>query len=328
MAKIRWLRTWPRKIAWFLCAMPALMTHGIAQDFPTSPVKIITQGAAGSGPDVVARVVFDQLGRQWNQQPVIVNAPGAGGSTAARQAGGASPDGYTLYMPAASSFIVMPEMFPTLPVDIFRDFTPVGFVAEQPFVIAVSPSLGVSTLSELVALSKKRPGEITYAANSRGTLPSLTGERLRTELGADFTFIPYPGAAAGLQDVMGGRVSMIIEGLGTLLGSIRSGAIKPIAMTWLKRLPDFPEIPTVAETIPGFNASGWFALLTPKGTPDAIVRKVNQDLKTALENSETQQKLETLATFARPMTPEQTAVFLHSEQQVWKPAVRAVGFSQ
>ena len=171
------------RVGWFVCAMSALMTQGFAQEFPARPVKIITQGAAGSGPDVVARVVFDQLGRQWKEQPVIINAPGAGGSTAARQAGAASPDGYTLYMPAASSFIIMPEMFPSLPVDIFREFIPIGFVAEQPFVIAVSPSLGVSTLAELVALSKKKPGEITYAANSRGTLPSLTGERLRTGLG-------------------------------------------------------------------------------------------------------------------------------------------------
>jgi tripartite-type tricarboxylate transporter receptor subunit TctC len=328
MGETRWRSAWVRNVACLVFATIAWMPQGVAQDFPTRPVKIITQGAAGSGPDVVARVVFDQLGRQWGQQPVIVNAPGAGGSTSARQAAAAAPDGYTLYMPAASAFIVMPEMFPNLPVNIFRDFTPVGFVAEQPFVVAVSPSLGVNSLAELVALSKKRPGEITYAANSRGTLPSLTGERLRTELGADLTFIPYPGAAAGLQDVMGGRVSMIIEGLGTLLGSIQSGAIKPIAMTWLKRLPDFPNIPTVAETIPGFNASGWFALVTPNGTPDAIVRKVNQDLKTALENAETRKKLEDLATFARPMTPEETGAFLRAEQKVWQPVVRAVGFSQ
>jgi tripartite-type tricarboxylate transporter receptor subunit TctC len=328
MGKMQRLSMRTRMVAWFVLVTTAWTAQAIAQDFPTRPVKIITQGAAGSGPDVIARVVFDQLGRQWGQQPVIVNAPGAAGSTAARQAGAASPDGYTLYMPAASSFIVMPEMFPTLPVDIFRDFTPVGFVAEQPFVVAVSPSLGVNTLPELVALSKKRPGEITYAANARGTLPSLTGERLRAELGADLTFIPYPGAAAGLQDVMGGRVSMIIEGLGTLLGSIQSGPIKPIAMTWLKRLPDFPQIPTVAETVPGFNATGWFALLTPNGTPGAIVSKVNKDLNRAVENAETRKKLEELATFARPMTPEETAAFLRAEQQVWKPVVRAVGFSQ
>ncbi|MGZ5811033.1 MAG: Bug family tripartite tricarboxylate transporter substrate binding protein [Xanthobacteraceae bacterium] len=298
-----------------------------AQDYPNKPVKIITQGAAGSGPDVVARIVFDQLSRLWGQQIVIVNAPGAGGSTAARQAATAAPDGYSLYMPAASAFIVMPEMFPTLPVNIFKDFTSIGFVAEQPFVIAVAPSLGVNSVAEFVALSKKKPGEINYAANSRGTLPSLTAERFRTETGADLTFIPYPGAAAGLQDLMGGRIAMIVEGLGTLMGSIQSGALKPIAITSLQRLPSFPDLPTVAETVPGFLATGWFALSAPVGTPDAIVRKVNQDLKTAVENPETRKKLADLATFVRPMSPEETTAFVRKEQDVWSATVRKVGFS-
>ena len=126
---------------------------------------------------------------------------------------------------------------------------------------------------------------------------------------------------------MGGRISVIIEGLGTLLGGIQSGAIKPIAVTWLKRMPNFPDIPTVAETIPGFTATGWFAVLTPNGTPDAIVRKINQDLKAAWKTPDTKKKLEDLATFGRPMTPEETAAFLRSERQVWNPIVRKVGFS-
>src|SRR5262249_37327712 len=183
-----------------------------AQEYPTRPVKLITQGAAGSGPDVVARIVFDQLGRLWGQQVVVINAPGAGGSTAARQAVSAPTDGYTLYMPAASAFIVMPEMFPTLPFDITPDFARIGFVAQRPLVMAVSPSLGSHLWAEVIWLSKKKAGEINYAANSRGTLSHLAAERFRAATGADLTFIPCPGAAAGMQDVVGGRVSMIVEG--------------------------------------------------------------------------------------------------------------------
>ncbi|MGZ5805369.1 MAG: Bug family tripartite tricarboxylate transporter substrate binding protein, partial [Xanthobacteraceae bacterium] len=145
--------------------------------------------------------------------------------------------------------------------------------------------------------------------------------------GADLTFIPYPGAAAGLQDLMGGRIAMIVEGLGTLMGSIQSGALKPIAITSLQRLPSFPDLPTVAETVPGFLATGWFALSAPVGTPDAIVRKVNQDLKTAVENPETRKKLADLATFVRPMSPEETTAFVRKEQDVWSATVRKVGFS-
>jgi hypothetical protein len=182
-------------------------------------------------------------------------------------------------MPAASAFIVMPEMFPTLPFDITRDFARIGFVAEQPFVIAVLPSLGTNSLAEFVALSKKKAGEINYAANSRGTLPHLTAERFRAATGADLTFIPYPGAAAGMQDVVGGRVSMIVEGLGTLMGGIQSGTLKPLAVTSLQRLPNFSDLPTVAETVPGFIATGWFALLAPAGTPEPIIRQVSRGLR-------------------------------------------------
>ena len=297
-----------------------------AQDYPTRAVKLITQGAAGSGPDVVARIVFDQLGRLWGQQVVVINAPGAGGSTAARQAVSAPTDGYTLYMPAASAFIVMPEMFPTLPFDITRDFARIGFVAEQPFVIAVSPSLGTNSLAEFIALSKKKAGEINYAANSRGTLPHLTAERFRAATGADLTFIPYPGAAAGMQDVVGGRVSMIVEGLGTLMGGIQSGTLKPLAVTSLQRLPNFSDLPTVAETVPGFIATGWFALLAPAGTPEPIIRQVSRGLRNVLETPEVKKKLADLATFTRPMSPEETSAFVRSEQETWKPVVRQIGF--
>jgi len=192
-----------------LCISVLLLVCGVAgyaaqaEDYPTRSVKLITQGAAASGPDVVARIVAEPLGRLWGQQVVILNHPGAGGSVAARQAASAAADGYTLYMPATSAFIVMPEMFPNLPFDLDRDFVRIGFVAEQPMVIAVSPSLGVNSLQDLIALAKARPGQILYAANARGTLPHLTAERFRKEAGIELRFVPYAGAAAGLQDLVG-----------------------------------------------------------------------------------------------------------------------------
>jgi tripartite-type tricarboxylate transporter receptor subunit TctC len=310
-----------------LALIGLVATPALAQDYPNRPVRLITQGAAASGPDVVARIIFDQLGKMWGQQPVIINAVGAGGSTAARQAHAAAPDGYTLYMPAASAFIVMPEVFTNLPFDMFRDFATVGFAAEQPFVIGVSPALGVNTLPELIALSKSKPGTLSYAANSRGTLPHLTVERIRLATGADLTFIPYPGAAAGLQDVVGGRIAMVVEGLGTLMGAIQGGTLKPIAVTSLKRLPSFPDIPTVSETIPDFIATGWFAVLAPRGTPDAIVRKVNADINKATEAPEVKAKFASLATFTYPMTPDETATFVKSERDAWQPVVKQVGFT-
>src|SRR5436309_7470122 len=255
-----------------LCISVLLLVCGVAgyaaqaEDYPTRSVKLITQGAAASGPDVVARIVAEPLGRLWGQQVVILNHPGAGGSVAARQAASAAADGYTLYMPATSAFIVMPEMFPNLPFHLDRDFVRIGFVAEQPMVIAVAPSLGVNSLQDLIALAKARPGQILYAANARGTLPHLTAERFRNEAGIELRFVPYAGAAAGLQDLVGGRISMIVESLGPFLGAIQGGSLKALAVASAQRLPNFPDLPTVGETIPGFIATGWFPLLAPAGT--------------------------------------------------------------
>jgi tripartite-type tricarboxylate transporter receptor subunit TctC len=299
-----------------------------AQDYPTRSVKLITQGAAGSGPDVVARIVAEPLGRLWGQQVVILNHPGAGGSVAARQAALAAADGYTLYMPATSAFIVMPEMFPNLPFDLDRDFVRIGFIAEQPMLIAVAPSLGVNSLADLIALAKARPGQILYAANARGTLPHLTAERFAKEAGIELRFVPYAGAAAGLQDLVGGRIAMIVESLGPFLGAIQGGSLKVLAVASAQRLPNFPDLPTVGETIPGFIATGWFPLLAPAGTPDGIVRKVGEDLRAVLDQPAVRQRLADLGTFARPMSPAETTEFIRREQELWRSVVKQIGVSQ
>jgi tripartite-type tricarboxylate transporter receptor subunit TctC len=321
----------PRSRLWvsvllFVCAVAGFAAH--AQDYPTRSVKLITQGAAGSGPDVVARIVAEPLGRLWGQQVVILNHPGAAGSVAARQAALAAADGYTLYMPATSVFIVMPEMFPNLPFDLDRDFVRIGFVAEQPMLIAVAPSLGVNSLADLIALAKARPGQILYAANARGTLPHLTAERFAKEAGIALRFVPYAGAAAGLQDLLGGRISMIVESLGPFFGAIQGGSLKVLAVASAQRLPNFPDLPTVGETIPGFIATGWFPLLAPAGTPDGIVRKVGEDLRTVLDHQGVRQRLADLGTFARPMSGAETTEFIRREQELWRPVVKQIGVSQ
>jgi tripartite-type tricarboxylate transporter receptor subunit TctC len=299
-----------------------------AQDYPTKPVRIITQGAAGSAPDVIARIVGDALSRLWGQQVLIVGRSGPAGAPAARAAASAPADGYTLYMPAASAFIIMPEMFPDLPFNLERDFVRVGFIGEQPMIIAAAPSLGVKTLPELVALTKQRPGQTFYAANARGTLAHLTAERFRAETGADLTHVPYPGFAAGLQDLIGGRIQVIVEGMSALHGAIQGGNVKALAVASAKRLPDLRDLPTVAERLPGFTATGWFALLAPAGTPQAVVDKVNADLNTILAQPDVQKRFHVLGMLMRPMTPQQTTDFIRSERNTWRPMVRQIGFSK
>jgi tripartite-type tricarboxylate transporter receptor subunit TctC len=310
-------------IALVISALPVC-----AQTYPERPVKLVTQGAAGSGPDVIGRIVTDHLSRLWRQQIVVINQPGAGGSAAARMAAAAAPDGYTLYMAATSTFLIMPEIFPTLPIDLERDFVRVGLMGEQPMIFGAAPPLGVTTLPQLIALSKEKPGQLLYAANARGTFPQLTVERLRKETGADLTFIPYPGAAAGLQDLMGGRISVIVESIGALAGAMQSGTIKVLAVASGKRLPNFPDLPTASETVPGFEAMGWFALLAPSGTPEAIVRQVNKDLLTVMDLPELRKSFQDLGTFVHLMSPEETTQFIRREQQTWRPIVRSLNLAQ
>jgi len=166
-----------------------------------------------------------------------------------------------------------------------------------------------------------------YAANNRGSFPHLAGEFFRTRAGIDLTFVAYPGAAAGLNDVRGGRVEMIVEGPAALTGALQTGAVKALAVTSASRLPNLPDVPAVAETMPGFSVVAWFALMAPAGTPEAIVRQVNRDLASVLRDSTLREKLETLGVYPRPMSTEETRDFIRLEQERWKPVIRQAGLT-
>ena len=299
-----------------------------ASDYPAKPVRLITQGAAGSGPDVITRIIATHLAKRWGQQVLVVNHAGAGGVVAGRAAATADPDGYTLYVPTITTFVIMPEIQPSLPFDLERDFAPIGFFAETPMMIAAAPTLGIKTLADLVRVAKSRPTELFYAANNRGSLPHLAGELFRARTGADLTFVPYQGVAAGLQDLMGGRIAVIVESVGALIGAVQSNSVTPLAVASATRLPSLPELPTVAETVPDFTAMGWFVLMAPRGTPDAVVRKVNEDLNAVLSESELRQRLQELGAFVRTMSPDETTTFIRREQERWRPLVRQVGLTQ
>lgn len=315
-----------------LCSIAMLSASAVSsnadpEEYPSRHVSIIIQTAAGSGPDVIARIVADRLSQNWGRPVVILNRNGAAGLVAVQPAAAAQPDGYTLYMPTSTALVILPETQQKMPVDFERDFVPIGLVSQSPMIIAVSPALGVDTLEQLIALAKKRPAEILYAANNRGSFPHLAGEFFRSQAGIELTFIPYLGAAAGLQDIMGRRVGMIIEGPSALSSALQAGSIKAIAVTSTTRLSNFPDLPTVAETIPGFRVVAWFALMARAGTPDPIVRRVSQDLLKILKDPEIKQKFETLGVYPLPMSPPEAAEFIHSERQLWKPVIKNVGLT-
>ncbi len=306
-----------------LLVMPVL--PALADDYPTKPVQMINQAAPGSGTDVLGRIVAEQMSQQLGQQFVIVNRPGAGGLIAAQAAAAAEPDGYTLYMPSSSALMVLPQTHPHLSFDFHRDFVSIGMVGTQPLLVAVSPKLGVSTLPELIALAKKEPGKILYAGNTPGTLPALTGDMLKQRADIDMTFVPYPGFAAGLTDLKGGRISVIFESLSALAPAVQDGSVKLLATASDARLSQFPDVPTVAETLPGFYATGWLALLARTGTPDPIVQKLSVALRASLADPGLKKKFADLATLPAPMTPAEMQAFIAREEKNWIPVVQKAG---
>src|SRR5262249_39043295 len=272
-------------------------------------------------PDVLGRMIANRLTQTWGQQLLMVNRLGAGGLLAAQAAVAADPDGYTLYQATTSSMLVLP-VTQKLPFDVTRDLTPISLMAEQPFFIAVAPSLGVSTLPELIALAKKRPGELLYVGGSRGGMPHLATELFRAKAGIELTFVPHPSVPQSLQDVIAGRISMIVEGMAGLAGAIQAGSIKPLAVTSGKRLRNFPDVPTVSEVIPGFSVTSWFALMAPTKTPPEIVQLVSRDLRAVVNQPELQQRFDTLGAVVHPTPPAETAEFIREQQNTWWPIVR------
>jgi tripartite-type tricarboxylate transporter receptor subunit TctC len=298
-----------------------------AEEFPTRPVKIIVQTAAGSSLDVMARLVAERLSQIWGQQAIVVNQAGAGGVIAARATAAAAPDGYTLFMAGASVFVVLPEIQRNLPFDV-NEFVPIGFVGEQPYAILASSKLGVSSLPELIALSKVQPGGLNSVAGTHGGLQHMTVEWFRSRSGANLNMVHYPGTAQALNDVITGRVPVMVQTLMPIAGVIAAGEVKLLAIAASARLATHPDIPTVSETIPGFISGGWSILVAPHGTPPDIVRKVNDDLRTVLARPELIKKFEEFGTVTRPMSPLELADFVRGERDVWGPVVRQIGIAQ
>jgi tripartite-type tricarboxylate transporter receptor subunit TctC len=296
-----------------------------AQTYPSRPVTIIADAAPGASPDVAVRIVADALSKIWGQQAVVVNHPGGNGSIAARAAAEAPADGYTLFVPVSSSFLAQPTVAPNLPLKLPRDFVPIGFVASQPMFVAVAPSLGVSSLPDLIALAKKEPGKVSIAITGIGRMTHLTGELLQARANIKLLPVPYNrGPAGAVSDVAAGRVSMIIEGYSGIVGAVRGGQVKLIAVASPQRLPEFSDVPTVAETIPGFAAAGWLVMTAPRGTPAAIITKVGADLTNVLNDPQVKSKLATTGSYVRPMTADQTQAFVASEQATWLPLLDKV----
>jgi tripartite-type tricarboxylate transporter receptor subunit TctC len=295
-----------------------------ADDYPNKPVRIISDSAPGSAVDVTFRIVMDRLGTVLGQQIVPVDEPGASGAIAAHAASEAVPDGYTLFAPALSLFIALPGKAENLPVMLPRDFLPAGSLIDQPMFICASAASGIKTLPDLIARAKQHPNQIAFAATGIGRITHLTGLLLQNRADIKLQVVPYTGGpAAALTDVVGGRVPLIIEGYSGLAGAIQAHSLTILAIASAHRLPEFSDIPTVAETLPGFAAGGWQGIVAPLGTPAEAIQKINAALQKVLGEPDIAKPLALRGAFVHPMSPSEVTAFVNAQQTQWHPVLQA-----
>ena len=321
-----WLKAAGAAAAFLVASLPVQ-----AQEYPTKPVTFITPAAAGNSPDVVTRIVADKLSQMWKQQIVVLNRPGAGGLIAAQAAAASNieKDGYTLYMTQASSWTVLPIMQEgKMPFDMAKTFASIGMVGEQPIAVAVPKDVPANSDAELIALANKTPNGMLFGATNRGGQAHLTGELFRDRSKANISFVHAAGAAATLNDVIAGRIPIVFEGLAGLQPGIQGGGVKLLGVAAPKRLPNQPNLPAINETVPGVVSSGWIVLMAPAGVPDAIIQKVNADLRKVVAMPDVVERFHVLGTYTRDLTPAQTTEFIRSEEKLWWPIVRQVNQQQ
>ena len=307
-----------------LAALLALAgAPALAQEWPTRPVTLITPAAAGNSPDVVTRIIAEKLTQIWKQQVVVLNRPGAGGLLAAQAAAGVEKDGYSLYATQASSFNVLPvEQEGKMPFDMAKTFVSIGFIGEQPIAVGVNKDVPAKNVAELIALANKTPDGMLFGATNRGGQAHLTGELFRDRSKANVSFVHAAGAAVSLNDVIAGRLPIMFEALAGLNPGIQSGDVRVLGVASAQRLPNLPDLPTIAETVPGVVSSGWILLMAPAGTPDHVIQKVNADLRKVTAMPDVIARLHQLGTYSRDLTPAQTEEFIRSEEKLWHPIVR------
>lgn len=282
------------RTAWALLAATSMQGIAMAQQpaaFPARPVKLLVANGPGSAPDMLARQVGLLMGKEWGQPVLVENKGAAGGVSAVDAVVKSNADGYTLLVGGDSAITIMPNLQRNLPYDVKHDLVPVTKLGQSDFVLIANPRKGYKTLPEFVAAAKAHPGQINYASSGTGGAQHLAMEQFKQRAGFYATHIPYRGGPQGLQDVLAGQVDVMLIAIAPALAQIQSGKLTPLAVSGLHRHPLLPQVPTVAETYKGFEASAWFGLFAPKGTPGAVVQALAQDADKALKDPELRRSL-------------------------------------
>lgn len=294
--------------------------------YPNKPIKIIVPFLAGGTTDIMARAVAADLQKAFGQAVVVENKAGAGGNIGADAVAKAAPDGYTFLMGTVGTHAINMALYAKMPYDAVKDFAPVSLVAAVPNILVAAPSFPVNSVKELMDLSRKEGGKVTFASSGSGTSIHLSGELFKQLAGVQMTHVPYKGSSAALPDVMSGQVNVMFDNAPSVMPHIKGGKLKAIAVTSSKRAPALPNVPTIAESgLPGFEASSWFGLLAPAGTPKEIVDKVSVQIQKMLQTPEMRERLASQGADGVGNTPEQFAAHIKSEIDKWAKVVKASG---
>jgi tripartite-type tricarboxylate transporter receptor subunit TctC len=287
-------------------------------------VKILFGFPPASATDFIARTVGDKLSQKWGQGVVIDNRPGAGGNLASAIAAKEPNDGYTIFFGTVANAIST-SYYSKLNYDYLKDFTPVTLVATTPLVLVVTRDLPVKNVKDLIEYARAHPGEVNFGSGGPGTSNHLTGELFNAVTGTKMIHVPYKGTPAAYTDLISGRIQVMFDNIASGTPQIKSGALRAIAVTSAKRAPSLPDVPTVSETLPGFEALSWIAALVPAGTPKPIVAKLQRDFNEVLNMKEVQERLATQGAIAAPGTPEQLDTWNRDEIAKWAKAIKAAG---
>jgi tripartite-type tricarboxylate transporter receptor subunit TctC len=298
----------------------------LAQSYPTKPIRIVIAQAPGSATDVVSRVIGNKLGESLGQSLIIDARPGAGGVLGTEIAAHAPADGYTLFMGNNSTHGSNPALYSKLPYDAVKDFSPIIFAAYTPYILSVHPSLPVTTVKQLIALAKSKPGQLNYASAGNGSTHHFCGELLKSMAGIDIVHVPYKGSPPGISALLGGEVSLMFANATDIYTHIKSGRVRALAVTSAKRSSMLPEVPTVAEAaLPGFQMLSWFGLFAPAGTPPAIISRLNAETIKVLEKPDVKSALAVQRLEVMSGSPEQFADHIKNEIARMTKIAKAAG---
>jgi tripartite-type tricarboxylate transporter receptor subunit TctC len=312
-----------------LCALAAvaLASGTFAQtpsNWPTKPIRLVVPFTPGGSTDILARSIGKELQDAWGQPVVIDNVPGAGGSIGADKVAKSPADGYTLLMGHIGTLAVNPSLYPHLPYDPIKSFAPVAWVARVPNVLVVHPSVPARTVQELVALAKAKPGQLAYGSGGNGSAANLATEYFKLRTGTSLLHIPYRGTAPATADLMGGQIQVLFTGAPAVLGQIRAGQLRALAVSSPKRLDALPDVPTVAESgYKDFEADQWYGVVAPAGTPPAVIAKLNAQINLSLNSPALKQRLNNEGAVAVPTTPEAFGAHIAREIARWQPVIKS-----